>query len=191
MQKEKLSSFMDGELVKDDAFISALSIDKELQSHWYRYHLTKDALHNRLNDQILSVNICEKISRAIIDESIESIYLEQSLPENKATTKIRLFWPKLKDVFSHVGQVSLAACVTLSIIAGVQFYNNQNDAGSETLRLNTIPVGITLSPVGGMDNANDVTNSTINDNKLTAEEYEKIHLLLQDYELQKRLNATH
>jgi sigma-E factor negative regulatory protein RseA len=192
MQKEKLSSFMDGELVKDEAFISSLSIDKELQSQWYRYHLAKDALNNRLNDQILSVNICEQVSQIIKSENIEPIYLEQELPSDKNGAKMgNLFWPKFKDAFSRVGQVGLAACVTLSIIAGVQFYNSQNDTDSEMFRLNTAPVGIKLSPVGGIDKANDVINNTTNDNKLSAEEYEKIHLLLQDYELQKRLNATH
>ena len=83
---------------------------------------------------------------------------------------------------AKVSQVGLAACVTLAIIAGVQYHQGQSDEVSGAPTLNTIPMGVNVAPVGGIQQHND-------QQLLEKRQYDKIRLLVQDYELQKRLNA--
>lgn len=192
MQKEKLSSFMDGELEQDDELISSLLSDKDMQDCWHRYHLARDAVHHSLYEQTINLDLCEKIAFAIADEKIEPVYQNQPTPsEIKVSEAKNLFWPKLKEFSARVVQVGLAACVTLSIIAGVQYYASENQSQTEIPAFNTRPIGVGISPVGGMNSVVESPDYIMNGNKLSQEQYEKISILLQDYELQKRLNANH
>ncbi|WP_392565708.1 RseA family anti-sigma factor [Utexia brackfieldae] len=192
MQKEKLSSFMDGELEQNSKFISSLLSDKEMQACWHRYHLTRDVLHHSLHEQMINLSLSEKIALAITDEKIEPEYQNQSIPTAvKMPDTKKLFWPKLTEFGTRIAQVGFAACITLSIIAGVQYYASKNESVTGIPTFNTQPVGVGISPVGGMNSVVESPDYIMNGSKLSQEQYEKISILLQDYELQKRLNANH
>lgn len=191
MQNEKLSLLMDGELVEDTTFLRSLSSSKEMQENWHRYHIIRGALRGSVHNCALNLDITSQVAAAIANDEIEPLYEDQPLPENISKPKSKnMLWLKLGDVVSRITQVGLAACVTLVVIAGVQYYGGEQADGTQVIPvLNTMPIGINVSPVGGPltleKTEPDVTNS-----QLDQEQYEKIHLLLQDYELQKRINAS-
>lgn len=181
MQKETLSSFMDGELVSDDAFLKTLSSDKVLVARWHRYHLVRDVLQNKLFPDILTSQICQNISCAIANIDVNCPLAPPNPDLNKTSFSIKTF----QTLFGKIAQMGLAACVTLSVIAGVQYYTNKTPADAEIPALNTMPMGISIAPVGGLNSL-----VTTRENQISQKQHEKIYLLLQDYELQKRLNAT-
>ncbi|XKM12610.1 RseA family anti-sigma factor [Orbaceae bacterium ac157xtp] len=183
-QKQHLSSLMDGELSRSDVIDDAILQDEHLQHCWHRYHIARDAMRGQLHDCALTLDITDKVAQIIAFDDLpdqpETTFTQTQLPKN-------LFWFKAKDVFAKVGQVGLAACVTLAIIAGVQ-YQQVNNVGMDVAPLNTTPIGVNVTPVGGIP-AEQATNQHNNDEVLDEAQSNKIRLLIQDYELQKRLNA--
>ena len=181
-QKQQLSSLMDGEF-KDDRFIDAVSKDENLQSCWHRYHIVRSAMRGELHSSTLTLDISNQIAQAISDENLYFEIPDQPISKEVTIPKVEnLFWNRIKDVVGKVSQVGLAACVTLAIIAGVQHQQGQLDSFNGTPTLNTLPVGVNVAPVGGIQQHND-------QQLLEKRQYDKIRLLVQDYELQKRLNA--
>lgn len=185
-QKEQLSSFMDDEL-QDVSFLNENQNNDGLQATWHRYHLIRETIQGRAHNCSYSLDITKQVASIIGDD--EEIHYGQSQPTPQTAERFKpqnLFWLKTKDLFSRVGQVGLAACVTLAIIAGVQYQQNSKDTNDLPV-LNTMPVGVSVSPVGGLNRTQDELN--VNSKEMTQEQYDKIRLLLQNYELQKRLNA--
>lgn len=181
-QKQQLSSLMDGEF-KDDHFIEAVSKDEDLQSCWYRYHVVRSAIRGELHSSTLTLDISNQVAQAIADDNLYFNIPEQPNPNKVAVPKAEsLFWTRIKDAVAKVSQVGLAACVTLAIIAGVQYQQGQSDSISGSPTLSTLPIGVNVAPVGGIRQHND-------QQLLEKRQYDKIRLLVQDYELQKRLNA--
>ncbi|OTP91474.1 hypothetical protein B6D12_03660 [Gilliamella apicola] len=181
-QKQQLSSLMDGEL-KDDYFIDAVSKDEDLQSCWHRYHVVRSAMRGELHSSTLTLDISKQVAQAIADENLYFEMADQPTPHEVTIPKAEnLFWDRIKDAVAKVSQVGLAACVTLAIIAGVQYQQGQSNNINGAPTLNTLPVGVNVAPVGGIQQHND-------QQLLEKRQYDKIRLLVQDYELQKRLNA--
>ena len=181
-QKQQLSSLMDGEL-KDDYFIDAVSKDEDLQSCWHRYHVVRSAMRGELHSSTLTLDISKQVAQAIADENLYFEMADQPTQHEVTIPKAEnLFWDRVKDAVAKVSQVGLAACVTLAIIAGVQYQQGQSNNINGAPTLNTLPVGVNVAPVGGIQQHND-------QQLLEKRQYDKIRLLVQDYELQKRLNA--
>ncbi|OCG18658.1 hypothetical protein A9G24_12005 [Gilliamella sp. App6-5] len=181
-RKEQLSLLMDGEFTNEH-IIDEISHDESLQSYWHRYHIVRDTMRGHLHSSALTLDITNQIAQAIATEDLYNQLADQ--PDINATTPPKaenLIWIHVKDFFAKVSQVGLAACVTLGIIAGVQYHQGQTDNTSTSPTLNTVPIGVNVAPVGGIHQQND-------QQLLEKRQYDKIRLLVQDYELQKRLNA--
>ena len=181
-QKQQLSLLMDGEFI-DDHFVDELGHDESLQSCWHRYHLAREAMRGELHGSSLTLDISNQVAMAIADDDLYPQLTDQpSQGEISIPKAENLFWLRIKDAMAKVSQVGLAACVTLAIIAGVQYHQGQSDETSGVPTLNTVPMGVNVAPVGGIQQHND-------QQLLEKRQYDKIRLLVQDYELQKRLNA--
>lgn len=180
-QKQQLSLLMDGEFT-DDNFVDVVSHDESLQSCWHRYHIAREAMRGELHGSSLTLDISNQVAMAIADDDLYPQLTEQPSQDEISIPKAEnLFWVRIKDVVAKVSQVGLAACVTLAIIAGVQYHQGQSDDAIGVPTLNTVPMGVNVAPVGGIQH---------NDKQLLEKrQYDKIRLLVQDYELQKRLNA--
>jgi sigma-E factor negative regulatory protein RseA len=181
-QKQQLSLLMDGEFT-DDHFVDAVIHDESLRSCWHRYHVAREAMRGELHSSLLTLDISNQVAMAIADDDLYPQLMEQPSQDEIASSKVEnLFWVRVKDVMAKVSQVGLAACVTLAIIAGVQYHQAQSDAASGIPILSTVPTGVDVAPVGGIQQHRD-------QQLLEKRQYDKIRLLVQDYELQKRLNA--
>lgn len=189
--KERLSSLMDGELdAVSDSLVSSVSESDEMQACWYRYHVMRDVMCRKLPDQVLSLDITKQIAQVIENEALPLV--EQPLPQTIKPTAQSLFWIKVREMGGRIGQVGLAACVTLAVITGVQYYGEGSNESAQPL-LNTMPVGVSVAPVGGISKF-DIENNQLNRRdqmtEMEQEQYDKVLFLLQDYELQKRVNAN-
>lgn len=194
-QKEKLSAFMDGELIDmmddncfESDFIKAVTEDEQLQACWHRYHIAKDAMHGELHNCSLTLDISNAVAKAIASDTRYDL-LEQPIQHEVAIPKLAAlkadeFWRSFKEIMTRVGQVGLAACVTLAIIAGVQYQQSESTERNTPI-LNTVPVGVNVAPVGGITQESQSKEQQMFEKR----QYDKIRLLVQDYELQKRLNA--
>ncbi|OCG09128.1 hypothetical protein A9G13_03490 [Gilliamella sp. wkB178] len=181
-QKEQLSSLMDGEFT-DDHIINDISNDESLRLCWHRYHIVRGALRGELHNSALTLDVSNQVAQAIANDNLYNQLDEQPVPHKTIIPKVgNLLWVRMKDVMTHLSQVGLAACVTLAIIAGVQYHQDQTKEVNGVPTLNTVPVGVNVAPVGGVQQKND-------QQLLEKRQYDKIKLLVQDYELQKRLNA--
>lgn len=183
-QKERLSSLMDGELSDAATCVDDISENEVLQQCWYRYHITRDVIRGKLHNCSLDINIAEKVAQAI---AFDDLITQPTTKDIKSSKPTQLFWVKTKEIAFKVSQVGLAACVTLAIIAGVQYQQGQTNDNSYPV-LNTIPVGISVAPVGGIPLEQNKTQE-LQQKSIDQHQYNKIRLLVQDYELQKRLNV--
>ncbi len=68
MQKEQLSALMDGEAL-DNALLSALSQDAELQQRWTSYHLIRDTMRG----DVLHFDISARVAAALKQEPARKV----------------------------------------------------------------------------------------------------------------------
>lgn len=179
-QKEQLSSFMDSNECQAE-FVDVVAHNVELKQYWHRCHVMRDAMQGKLHDCSLTLDISSRVAEAIaFDDLYEQTMIEQSeLPKPS-----NLFWVKMRDTIGKLSQVGLAACVTLAVIAGVQY---QQTSSSDSPVLNTVPIGVNISPVGG-GQVDYNRYPSQQQTKMDQQQYNKMRLLIQDYELQKRLD---
>lgn len=175
-QKETISYLMDGGIV-DSAFIDDLSHNEELSATWKRYHLTREIIKHSSEESIYSIDVTEAVAKSLCFEEPKAVVQKENTPN-----KLNLFWAKVSHGFGKVTQVGLAAGVTLMIISGVQNFNSSNSNDTVSPILNPNPMGVSVTPVGGIEK----TNSSI---EIDDEQYNKIKFLTQEYELIRRLNA--
>ncbi|MEO3956699.1 RseA family anti-sigma factor, partial [Chromobacterium piscinae] len=71
MQKEQLSALMDGEAL-DNALLSALSQDAELQQRWTSYHLIRDTMRGDVGD-VLHFDISARVAAALEQEPARKV----------------------------------------------------------------------------------------------------------------------
>jgi len=189
MQKEQLSALMDGEAL-DQSLLTELAKDAELQASWERYHLVRDTLRNDLGP-VVHVDIAAKVAEAIALESTSSTVTPLITEEQPTPSR----WRKM-GFFSKTGwgaqlaQVGVAACVSMAVIVGVQHYNHPGDVTSadnqDTPAFNTLPMMGKASPVS-LGVPGDMFEGTTSTGQVQAQRA-RINAMLQDYELQRRLN---
>lgn len=181
-QKEQLLSLMDDNQC-DVILVDTITHDDELKQCWHRYHIARDVMQGKLHDCALTFDIADKVANAI---ALDDLFDQTSVDQAPVVKSPNLFWIKAKDVVGKLTQVGLAACVTLGIIAGVQYQQGSQVENAAPV-LNTMPVGVNVSPVGGVPAQQQ--NYQVQNDTMDQQQYNKIRLLIQDYELQKRLNV--
>lgn len=198
--KQQLSALMDGEMV-DKLLIQELANDRESIETWKNYHLIGDVMRGDAPERP-EWNIAESVAFALENEpahtpysanvteldnmradrisSSEDISISEEQP---APHKARRQLPKWLSPF---GQVAVAACVSLIAIIGVQQYGA---SGSSTANqpfpvLQTVPLSGSVEPVS-------LTRESVRPNAESnvQEQRRRVNAMLQDYELQLRLNS--
>lgn len=183
MQKENLSALIDGEVL-DCEFLYSLSNDKALQKHWQSYHLIRDTMRGDIGD-VVHLDIADRVAAALAKEptKLVSAAITESQPLPHTWQKMS-FWHKLRPWASQLTQVGVAACVSLVVIVGVQYYNQPDatNTSPETPAFNTLPMMGKASPVSfGVPDAGNNVNGQ--------EQHKRVNAVLQDYELQRRLHS--
>lgn len=187
--KEKLSALMDGEMI-DNELILGLAQDQEARETWKNYHLIGDVLRGDAPMQ-KEWNIAESVALALENEpahnplnsSHKVIELQQARLE--AQPKPQQAKRQLPAWMTQFGQVGIAACVSLAVIFGVQQYGGQSSTDNELPVLQTIPLAGSAEPVS-------LTRDSVekhNPDSTMQEQRRRVNALLQDYELQLRLNS--
>ncbi|PMG87834.1 RseA family anti-sigma factor [Vibrio breoganii] len=191
--KEKISALMDGESV-DLGLISEVENEKDAQQTWQNYHLIGDVMRGDAPDNP-NWDIASRVALALEDEPAHSNKVQPMLEEQPAPTTAKKGLPQWLTQF---GQVAVAACVSFAVILGVQQYGGSVDGQpsqvAETLPvLQTIPMAGSVEPVSltrdSMRAKTDANKVSPQDEQI-AEQRRRINTVLQDYELQLRLNHS-
>ena len=108
--QESLSAVMDNEADELELRrVLAASDDAELRATWSRYQMARAVMHRELLEPRL--DIAAAVSAALADEAV---------PVQPARAPWRM-----------LGRVAVAASVTLAVLAGVRFYNQDELAGPQ------------------------------------------------------------
>ncbi|WP_099132156.1 MULTISPECIES: anti-sigma-E factor RseA [Xenorhabdus] len=190
MQREKLSALMDGEAL-DSEVVHLVSEDAVMQKQWERYHLVRDVLRGDVGD-VLHLDIASQVALALEKEPIHinSAVVLESQPKPEIWANMP-FWHKIRVWKSQIAQIGVAACVSLTVIIGVQQYNSnssvETDNQFEAPAFNTLPVMGTASTVGLATPAEEETFG--GDLSMQVRESNKrIDAMLQQYELARRIH---
>ncbi|MEZ9832287.1 RseA family anti-sigma factor [Vibrio breoganii] len=191
--KEKISALMDGESV-DLGLISEVENEKDAQQTWQNYHLIGDVMRGDAPDNP-NWDIASRVALALEDEPAHSNKVQPMLEEQPAPTTAKKGLPQWLTQF---GQVAVAACVSFAVILGVQQYGGSVDGQpsqvAETLPvLQTIPMAGSVEPVSltrDSVRAKTDANKVSPQDEQIAEQRRRINTVLQDYELQLRLNHS-
>ncbi|MFA0413154.1 RseA family anti-sigma factor [Vibrio renipiscarius] len=188
--KEKLSALMDGELV-DKALIVELENDQNGLEAWKNYHLIGDVLRGEA-PQKPEWNIAESVALALENEPAHNVFTANNVSDiNEARIESQ---PAPHQAKRHLpmwitqfGQVGIAACVSLAVILGVQQFGGEATSETDQLPvLQTIPFSGSVEPVSlTRDSIDTSSKNDIN----VQEQRRRINAMLQDYELQLRLNS--
>lgn len=187
--KQQLSALMDGEMV-DKSLIQELVNDSESIETWKNYHLIGDVMRGDAPERP-EWNIAESVALALENEpahgsydtnvtSIDSVKVEEQPTPQKSRRQLPAW-------LSPLGQVAVAACVSLVAILGVQQYGG-GDASAQSDEfpvLQTVPLSGSVEPVSLTRES--VERPTVESN--AHEQRRRVNALLQDYELQLRLNS--
>ncbi|GAD90676.1 sigma-E factor negative regulatory protein RseA [Vibrio halioticoli NBRC 102217] len=191
--KEKISALMDGESV-DLSLISEVEHEKDAQQTWQNYHLIGDVMRGDAK-QGADWDIASKVALALEDEPAHSSNVRPMLEEQPTPATVKKALPQWLTQF---GQVAVAACVSFAVIVGVQQYGGSVDGNAsqapETLPvLQTIPIAGSAEPVSltrdSVRTKSESAKISAKDEQL-AEQRRRINTVLQDYELQLRLNHS-
>lgn len=190
MQKEQLSAFMDGEVL-DKSLLTSLADDTELQQRWESYHLIRDTIRGDLPAQ-MHFDISAKVAEAIAQEPLHSnvsTLIPEAQPEPSRWSKMPFFGKK-RAWASQLVQAGVAACVSLVVIMGVQHYGSSQPGhaseGSDSPAFNTLPMMGKASPVS-LGVPSDIFDAG-SASRQVQEQQQHVNAMLQDYELQRRLN---
>lgn len=188
---EKLSALMDDEY-QDAELIDAIAQDSDAMDVWKHYHLIGDVLRGDL-PQHSNWDIAGQVALALENEpvyqgakspgfGVDNAGLEAQPKPHQAQSGLPLW-------LRSFGQVGIAACVSLVVIVGVRQYTDQEiDHGLQS----PIPVLQTVPFAGSVEPVSLTRDSmqTRNQEAELQEQHYRINALLQDYELQLRLNAV-
>lgn len=189
--KQQISALMDGELV-DQSLITDIENDIEAQQSWSRYHLIGDTLRGDVAQNTSGWDIASQVAMALEAELVYSKQngkLAQVVPLMESQPNPQKARSKMPAWLSNVTQIGIAACVSLVVVLGVQQYSGGNGAVSESDQLpvlQTIPFSGSAEPVS-------LTSESVRTQSTEAKEMEqhrRINALMQDYELQLRLNHS-
>ncbi|MGR5143885.1 RseA family anti-sigma factor [Photobacterium sp. DNB23_23_1] len=203
--KEKISSLLDGEEL-DQSIINALAVDDDSQQTWQNFNLIGDVMRGEA-PQNKEWDIAAKVALALEDEPVHTgtvqtdsasvvsiatareVRVEESQPTPQQAKR------KMPSWLTQFGQVAVAASVSLAVIVGVQQYNGGDSSltmssGEAQLPvLETIPFAGTAEPVSlTRDSVRSSRHAGPSEDQVM-EQRRRINAMLQDYELQLRLNA--
>jgi sigma-E factor negative regulatory protein RseA len=188
--KQKLSAFMDGN-IKDEALFDEISNDSKSLEAWQNYHLIGDVMRGDA-PKSLEWNIAESVAMALEDEPAHSgqqARLSNVTPLETQPTPAQAK-RQLPAWLNQLGQVAVAASVSLVVIFGVQQYAGQDPSQSELEQLpvlQTIPFAGSAEPVSLTRDS--VARASVTETANVQEQRRRVNALLQDYELQLRLNT--
>ncbi len=188
--KQQLSALMDGEMV-DKALIQELVHDSESIETWKNYHLIGDVMRGDAPERP-EWNIAESVALALENEpahsafrnnvtSIDSVKAKEEQPTPQKSRRQLPAW------LSPFGQVAVAACVSLVVIVGVQQYGGETPSS----QAEPFPV-LQTAPFSGRVEPVSLTRESLEKPNLESNVHEqrrRVNALLQDYELQLRLNS--
>ncbi|CAM2871411.1 sigma-E factor negative regulatory protein RseA [Vibrio diazotrophicus] len=187
--KQQLSALMDGEMV-DKLLIQELANDRESIETWKNYHLIGDVMRGDAPERP-EWNIAESVALALENEPAHTPYNTNVTDldsmrvseEQPAPHKARRQLPKWLSPF---GQVAVAACVSLIAIIGVQQYGASGSSAADQPFpvLQTVPLSGSVEPVSL---TRESVRPSIESN--AQEQRRRVNAMLQDYELQLRLNS--
>ena len=189
--KEKLSALMDGETI-DKALIVDLESDQESMNTWQSYHLIGDVMRGDA-PETKNWNIADSVAEALEDEpahsampNLHQVNVEPTVPPIEEQPKPQQAKRQLPAWLQQFGQVAVAACVSLAVVLGVQQYGGSDPAAPEQLPvLQTIPFAGSAEPVSLTRESVERPASEAN----LQEQRKRVHAMLEDYELQLRLNS--
>jgi sigma-E factor negative regulatory protein RseA len=205
--KEKISALLDGEEL-DQSIINALAVDDDSQQTWQNFNLVGDVMRGEA-PQNKEWDIAAKVALALEDESahtwtepsqaelasVVSIATAREVRGEEAQPTPQQAKRTLPSWLTQLGQVAVAASVSLAVIVGVQQYNGGDDsvvvsAGDAQLPvLETIPFAGTAEPVSLTRDSIRSSRHNGPSEEQVMEQRRRINAMLQDYELQLRLNA--
>jgi sigma-E factor negative regulatory protein RseA len=189
--KEKLSALMDGETI-DKALIVDLESDQESMNTWQSYHLIGDVMRGDA-PETKDWNIADSVAAALEAEpahsampNLHQVNVEPTVAPIEEQPKPQQAKRQLPAWLQQFGQVAVAACVSLAVVLGVQQYGGSDPAAPEQLPvLQTIPFAGSAEPVSL---TRDSVSKPVSEANLQ-EQRKRVHALLEDYELQLRLNG--
>ncbi|WP_122055428.1 sigma-E factor negative regulatory protein [Vibrio sp. Evd11] len=189
--KEKLSTLMDGEMI-DKALIAELESDQESMDTWQNYHLIGDVMRGDAPES-QGWNIANSVGAALESEpahgsmsNLHQVNVEPVVAPIEEQPKPQQAKRQLPAWLQQFGQVAVAACVSLAVVLGVQQYGGSDPAAPEQLPvLQTIPFAGSAEPVSLTRDSVEKPASEAN----LQEQRKRVHALLEDYELQLRLNS--
>lgn len=189
--KEKLSALMDGETI-DKALIVDLESDQESMNTWQSYHLIGDVMRGDA-PETKNWNIADSVAAALEAEpahsampNLHQVNVEPTVAPIEEQPKPQQAKRQLPAWLQQFGQVAVAACVSLAVVLGVQQYGGNDPAAPEQLPvLQTIPFAGSAEPVSL---TRDSVSKPVSEANLQ-EQRKRVHALLEDYELQLRLNG--
>ncbi|MFI3274087.1 RseA family anti-sigma factor [Vibrio sp.] len=189
--KEKLSALMDGETI-DKALIVDLESDQESMNTWQSYHLIGDVMRGDA-PETQDWNIADSVAAALEAEpahsampNLHQVNVEPTVAPIEEQPKPQQAKRQLPAWLQQFGQVAVAACVSLAVVLGVQQYGGSDPAAPEQLPvLQTIPFAGSAEPVSLTRDSVEKPASEAN----LQEQLKRVHAMLEDYELQLRLNS--
>lgn len=109
---ESVSAVMDGEADELELrrVLAAAGEDPEVRARWGRYQLARSVLHKQT--VMPGLDLAAAVSAAIAAEAAPA-----AAPVVQA-----------KSPWQQIGRLAVAASVALAVLAGVRFYNSQDDA---------------------------------------------------------------
>jgi len=179
--KEQLSALMDGESV-DQALLAELSHDAESQKSWQNYHLIGDVMRGE-SPASAEWDIAGKVALALEDEPAYHTVPTPAVESQPTPQQARRALPSW---LSQFGQVAMAACVSLAVILGVQQYGAGVDGAQSQAEL---PVLQTIPFTGSAEPVSLSAKTSPSSEAQLMEQRRRVNALLQDYNLQLRLNS--
>lgn len=182
--KERLSSFIDGEQLSVEEILAELDQTPELAQTFERYHTIGDAMRDEVSTAF-ELNFADKVAAAI-DAEPTIIAPVQSATTSKQKK------PKAAEViplFGKLGQYGIAASVAAAMVIGVQQLNsNPADVQSEFPVLQTIPTGGYASPVS-FQSAPQAERQQELKQQQRIEQQRRMNAYIEDHLLQQRLKS--
>lgn len=169
---ELVSRLKDGDL---DLSEVDLTLDDSVQKKWQHYHLISDVLKLPSDESGFFIDVSQTVLQAIEKEQ-NKIAQPSKLSKFSFTQNIKM---KLKQFGQQLQQVGMVAGIAVAFVTGIHFLDD--DSKDDYLVINPVPIGIKTVPVGGiqMEEMPEITEL----------QYNEIRFLMQEYELQKRLNT--
>lgn len=131
--KERLSAFMDGEVDDAGEVVDALERDAQLQSVWQRYHLIRDALHQRLAPGT-DRGFARAVSAALANE-----------PTIMAPRRRNRRNRSVKELAKPAAGMAIAASIAVVAVLGVQRYRAPHNPPPQVAQVQPPPAATTVA----------------------------------------------